>query len=265
MNTLGTNSGGLMAITRTISPNINRCELTHISREPIDIVTAQQQHADYIAKLKELGVQVIELAAEADYPDSVFVEDPALAYDELAVITRPGAASRRGERYSIAQALSPYRELYFINPPGLLDGGDVFCVGRRIFVGLSSRSNQAAVEQLCAFTAPFGYSVEALAVKDCLHLKSAACPIGHNSVLINPKWLSANDFPGMDVVEIDSGEDMAANTVMVGDRLLFPSAFPKTAATLVGLGYRLELLNASELAKAEGALSCCSLIFSKDV
>ncbi|HZY41701.1 MAG TPA: arginine deiminase-related protein, partial [Anaerolineae bacterium] len=146
----------LLAITRDISPNFNQCELTHLDRTPIDVALAQAQHHQYQAALRALGCEVIALPAELDLPDSVFVEDVAIVLDEVAIITRPGADSRRPEAQLIAAALRPYRELRFIAAPGTVDGGDVLRVGRSLYVGISSRSNQSAIEQLQAFLKPFG-------------------------------------------------------------------------------------------------------------
>src|SRR5512139_3298635 len=138
----------MIAITRQISPRFQDCELTHLDRQPIDLDLARTQHQQYEAALRELGCEVISLPPEPDLPDSVFVEDVALALDEVAVITRPGADSRKPERESIAQALSPYRTLFTIEAPGTLDGGDVLSVGKTVYVGLSSRSNRSGLGQL---------------------------------------------------------------------------------------------------------------------
>jgi dimethylargininase len=137
-----------IAITRKISPSIVRCELTHIERQPIDLELAERQHHQYESTLVDLGCQLIQLPVETDLPDSVFVEDIAIVLDELAIITRPGALSRRAEAASIAAALQPYRTLVHIQEPGTIDGGDVLCIDRTIYIGLTERSSQDAVEQV---------------------------------------------------------------------------------------------------------------------
>jgi dimethylargininase len=254
---------GWIAITRQVSPDINQCELTHLQPQTIDLLRAQVQHHEYEEALRSLGVEVVSLPPEAGLPDSVFVEDVAIVLDECAILTRPGADSRKPEVESMAKALSPYRKLFFIHAPGTLDGGDVLTIGKTIYVGLSSRSNQAAVEQLQEFLAPFGYEVRGVQVTGCLHLKSAVTQAGEDLLLVNPAWVEKGQFPGMEFIEVDPAEPYAANAVLVGDRLIYPSAFPRTRGRLAGAGRPLVMVDASELAKAEGAVTCCSLIFKK--
>ncbi|MGH8398310.1 MAG: arginine deiminase family protein, partial [Gammaproteobacteria bacterium] len=163
----------LMAITRDVSARITECELTHLAREPIDLRRAQTQHRQYGELLEELGCKLLRLSTEPDLPDSVFVEDTAIVLDQLAVITRPGAESRRAEINSVADVLNRYRKLFHIESPGTLDGGDVLQVGKALYVGQSHRSNAQGIEQLRRILSPYGYSVVAVELHDCLHLKSA--------------------------------------------------------------------------------------------
>src|SRR5437762_7376109 len=127
----------LLALTRPVPRTIADCELTHIAREPIDFARATRQHAEYEQLLSTLGCTVEQLPEEPGYPDSVFIEDTAIVLDECAVITRPGASSRRGETQGVADALTPYRRLFHVDAPGTLDGGDVLRVGKHLYVGLS--------------------------------------------------------------------------------------------------------------------------------
>jgi dimethylargininase len=251
----------LTAITRAVSRSITNCELTHLERIPIDIENARRQHHAYEEALRALGVNVHPLPEEPDLPDSVFVEDAAIVLDECAVLARPGANSRKPEVESIAQALAPYRTLYRVQPPGTVDGGDVLTVGKQIFVGLTTRSNQSAIDQMQEFLRPHGYTVRGVPVTGCLHLKSAVTQAAENLLLINPAWARKSDFPGMDFIEIDPSEPSAANVLLVGDKTIYQPAYPKTLARLEAAGIHPLLVDASELAKAEGALSCCSLIF----
>ncbi len=250
-----------IAITRQVSPAIGQCELTHLARLPIDVQAARLQHHQYEVALKSLGVEVHSLPAEPDLPDSVFVEDVAVVLDEAAVITRPGAKSRRPESESIARALAPYRRLFSIRAPGTLDGGDVLTVGHEMYVGWSERSNQAAVDQIKDFLSPYGYTVQGVKVTGCLHLKSAVTQLAPDRLLINPAWVDKDNFPGMTFVEVDPTEHYAANALMIGNAVMYPTAFPKTQQRLEQAGVHLVLIDATELAKAEGALTCCSLIF----
>ena len=250
------------AIVREISASIGNCEISFVSREPIDVEFARQQHAAYQSLLTELGCQLIMLPAEDPMPDAVFVEDVALVLDEVAVMTRPGAPSRRSEGAAVAIALGQYRPLLAIEAPGTLDGGDIMRVGKSIFVGQSARSNAAAVEQLQALLAPHGYRVESVPMRDCLHLKSAVTAVADDTLLINPQWVSPDAFAGFRLIEVDPAEPHAANALRIGDALVYPACFPRTQARLQALGLCVHSVDVSELQKAEGAVTCCSLVFS---
>ena len=252
----------LIAITRQVSPGITHCELTHLQRQPINLQVAQRQHATYEATLASLGVHVHSLPADPNLPDSVFVEDAALVLDELAVITRPGVESRRNEVDAVASALHYWRSLEWIQPPGTLDGGDILQVERQVYVGLSSRSNKDAIRQLQKILKRFGYKVQGIPVAGCLHLKSAVTQLTQDTLLINPAWVDAGVFQGNRLIEVDPGEAYAANVLRVGETLLYQPVFPRTLERLQAAGFSLRLVDASELGKAEGALTCCSLIFS---
>ena len=251
----------LTAITRRVSPSINKCELTHLKRQPIDFEIASNQHEKYENILRSLGVKVISLSAEADLPDSVFVEDAAIVLDEVAVITRPGADSRKSETAGIANALSPFRKLEYIQAPATLDGGDVLVIGKTIYMGISSRSNPPAMEQMQTKLSPYGYTVKGVEISGCLHLKSAVTRVVEQTLLINPEWVNRKNFPGMAFIEIDPAEPQSANALLIGQSVLYPSAFPKTRTRLEEAGICLITMDVSEIAKAEGALTCCSLIF----
>jgi len=251
----------LIAITRQVSRSIADCELTHLTRTPINLENARLQHHAYEETLRSLGVGVISLAEEPHLPDAVFVEDPALVFDECAILARPGADSRKPETKSIAQALAPYRKLFHIRAPGTLDGGDVLTVGKNIFVGLSGRSNQPAIDQMQAILTPYGYRIHGVTVSGCLHLKSAVTQVTHDTLLIKPAWVDKSNFTGMKFIEVDPSEAYAANALQVGESVLYQPAYPKTLARLKAAGIHPVLVDQSELAKAEGALTCCSLIF----
>ncbi|MBI3737560.1 MAG: dimethylargininase, partial [Chloroflexi bacterium] len=230
-------------------------------REPINYERACEQHKQYLAALRKLGLQVKVLPAEPDLPDSVFVEDTALVLDECAVILRPGADSRRPETESIAKVLAPYRKLFFIEPPARVDGGDILRVSKEIYVGLSTRSDNHAIEQMQNYLRPFGYEVKGVTVTGCLHLKSAVTQVTKDTLLINPEWVDKSCFDGMKFIEIDSSESYAANAVLIGGTIIYPTAFPKTQNRLEAAGIKIVNVDADELAKAEGAVTCCSLIF----
>lgn len=251
----------LVAITRKVSPSIGRCELTHIDRQAIDVDTACSQHQAYEHTLAKLGCQVHSLPAEPELPDSVFVEDTAIVLDEVAIITRLGAVSRIPEVGSIARALTPYRKLVYIKPPGTLDGGDVLCMGKTLYIGRSRRTNQDAIEQVRSLLETYGYMVVGVNVTGVLHLKSAVTQVAKETLLINPVWASRNDFKNNEFIEIDPSEPYAANALLVSNTVIYPSGFPETRKRLERSGIELTCVDVSELAKAEGAVTCCSLIF----
>ena len=249
-----------LALTREVSAALAACQLTHLERVQIDVERARAQHAAYEQALRHAGCTVERLPATADMPDSVFIEDIAVVFDELAVVTRPGAESRRGEVPVVAEALGRHRSVRTIQPPGTIDGGDVLVVGRRVFIGRSTRTNADAIDQMRRLLTPFGYTVWEARLRGCLHLKSAVTALGEDVLLANRTWLDESPFADFDVLSVDPAEQMAANALRVGDRVIYPTAFPRTAERLAARGFHLELVGASELAKAEGAVTCCSLI-----
>ena len=249
-----------IAITRQVSPRFHECEITHIDRSPINIDIARAQHDAYTQALKDVGCDVIELPAAADLPDSVFVEDTAFILPEVAVITRPGADSRKPETESIIRALQPYRDLLFIREPAAVDGGDVLVLDKDIFVGISTRSNQAAVDQMNALLGKFGYCAHTVEMHDCLHLKTAVTRVDAKTLLINRNWVDPRHFMRYDLIDVDPVEPFAANCLPVNGGIIFPAAFPKTRARLEARGYQVRTVQVDELAKAEGAVTCCSLI-----
>jgi dimethylargininase len=250
-----------IAITREVSPSIEQCELTHLDREAIDLDLARAQHRQYEACLAALGCQIQRLPPEPELPDAVFVEDVAVMLDELAIMTRPGAASRRPETHSVAEALAPYRRLAYIQAPGTLDGGDVLRVDQTLWVGLSSRSNPAGMKQMHALLAPLGYTVRGVAVDGCLHLKSAVTQVARDTLLINPAWVDAAAFGPMNLIEVAPAELFAANALLMGESVVYPAAYPATRHRLEEEGILVRVVDISELGKAEGGVTCCSLIF----
>ena len=254
----------LIAITRDISPALADCELTHLTRQPIDVERARAQHRDYERLLIEAGCRVERLAAGADMPDSVFLEDAAVVLDEIAIITRPGAASRRPETAAVAARLRAYRDVRSIEPPATMDGGDVLIVGKRVFVGCSRRTNRAAIDQMRGLVAPYGYEVESVDVRGVLYLKSAVTAVGDNLLLMNTSLLPVGSFADFDQVAVDAAEPLGANALWIGGQVIYPSSFPRTRERLERRGLDVRTVDAGELQKAEGAVTCCSLVFAAD-
>src|SRR5216684_4250839 len=252
----------LTAITRAVSPAIVHCELSFIDRKPIDLVTAQEQHHAYEELLRRLGVRVISLPAEPDLPDSIFVEDPAIVLDELAVILPLGTDTRRREAASLAQALVKFRKLEYVTLPGTLEGGDVLRIARKIFVGLTQRSNAEGIRQLAAILAPHNYEVIAVPVTGCLHLKSAVTLLGRNTLLANRAWFDAAPLAGHEWIDVDPAEPHAANGLALAGTIILPASFPRTRARIEARGFHVTPLDISELQKAESGLTCSSLLFA---
>ena len=252
----------LTAITRGVSPAIVQCELTFVARQPIDLAKAQRQHRAYEQLLENAGARVISLPAEPALPDSMFVEDPAIVLDELAVILPLGTASRRAEATTVALALAKFRQLAYVKLPGTMEGGDVLRIGRKLYVGLSSRTNAEGIRQLAATLAPHEYEVIAVAVTGCLHLKSAVTYIGRNTLLANRPWFDAPAISGFDWIDVHPEEPHAANALALGDAVVLPASFPRTKARLESAGFDVIPLDISELQKAESGLTCSSLLFA---
>lgn len=269
----------LIALIRAVPASIDRCELTHLQRAPIDHVRAVEQHRAYQEALTRLGCRVQCLPPAPDLPDSVFVEDLAIVFDEVAVIARPGAASRRPEVDVMVEALRPYRRLAFIQDPGTLDGGDVLVTPGRVFVGISGRTNAEGARQLDAHIAPFGFEVIPVPVAGCLHLKSAvtlaslpsppellpnggsrSVAVAAATLVINPHWIDSKHFGGFDLVEVGPGEPAAANVLRVGEHVICAAEHPETRRRLEARGLGTIAVSAGELAKAEGGVTCCSVL-----
>ena len=250
-----------VALTREVSSSLARCELTHRPRETIDVDRARAQHRAYEDVLRSIGCDVRRLRPQPEMPDAVFVEDAAVVFDELAVVTRPGASSRRDEVASVAETLAPCRALRTIVSPATLDGGDVLVIGRSVFVGRSTRTNEEGVRQLAAAVAPHGYAVRSVTVRSCLHLKTAVTRVGPQTVVLNGDWVDAPAFAAFDRIEVHGDEPWGANALEIGGAVVYPAAFPRTRDRLLGRGLDVREVDVSELAKAEGGVTCCSLVF----
>lgn len=251
----------LIAITRKVSSALANCELSFIQRQPIDLQIARGQHQGYEDLLDKLGARVVSLPEEPELPDSMFVEDPAIVLDEVAVICSLGAETRRKEAASLAAALEKYRKLEYVKLPGTLEGGDVLRVGKKVFAGVTRRSNPEGIRQLAVIIGKFGYELTAVPVRGCLHLKSAVTYLGRNTLLANRAWFDQQRFPGFEWLNVDPDEPHAGNALLIGDTVVFPTSFPKTRKKIEAQGFKVTPLEIGELQKAESALTCSSLIF----
>jgi dimethylargininase len=250
-----------VALTRGVSPALARCELTFLEREPIDYARAVAQHGAYVRLLQDLGLRVVQLEADADLPDCCFIEDIAIVLDEVAVLTRPGAPSRRGETAAVAAALQAYRPIVRLEEPARIDGGDVLVLGRRLFVGLSNRTDDAGRQALADAVRPFDYEVVPVPIEGCLHLKTAVTAAGPDLLLVNPAWLDLAPFRGLDRIDVAPSEPWGANVVAAGGAVVAAAGFPRTTDRLRARGLDVRTVDVSEFQKAEGGVTCKSVIF----
>jgi dimethylargininase len=227
-----------------------------------DFGRALEQHAAYVEALRSCGLEVTALAADEEYPDSVFIEDTAVLSETMAVSTRPGAPSRRGEERSVAAALEDfYPRLEAILSPGTLEGGDVMRAGDRFFIGLSGRTNPAGAQQLAAILQRFNYPAVFVPLREVLHLKTGV------SYLENNLLLAAGEFQGhpllahFTAIPVPASESYAANSLWLNGRVLVPDGFPLTRAAIEKAGCEAVPVDVSEFRKLDGGLSCLSLRF----
>jgi dimethylargininase len=250
----------LVAITHVPSPNIQRGERTHIDSVEIDYELALRQHASYRDALRTCGAQVVVLDVNRTMPDCVFVEDTALVLDELAIMMSPGAESRRGEPAGIEPALKQFREVKRIARPATIDGGDVVVAGKTVYVGQSSRTNAAGIQAMRDLLTPFGYRVVCVPVRGCLHLKSACSALPAGQFLVNRDWIDVAPLDGT-LVDIPASEQWAGDVLVIGQQIIVSDAFPATIESLDDLGFECLPVSVSEFAKAEGGVTCLSLVF----
>lgn len=252
------------AFTRAVSPRLSECELTHLQRVPIDAAKADAQHSAYERALEQAGYDLVRLPDLPNHPDGVFVEDTALLLDGHAVILRPGAASRAPETASTAAGLADHFELHRVTD-GYVDGGDVLCIGKALYVGLSSRTDAEGIAALRDIVRPLGFEAVQAKLKDCLHLKTRVTLAGHDRegilvLVYDRKSIDPAQFSGVEALAVDACEPAAANCLRAGDHLILPAGNSRTAEQLRNRGFQVVELDVSELQKAEAGVTCMSLI-----
>jgi dimethylargininase len=252
----------LVAITHVPSPNLHAGERTYVGHTPIDAALAARQHERYQDALRECGVSVLVLEENRDLPDCVFVEDTAIVLDEVAVMMSMGAESRRGEPPAIEAALRRYRPIEHVRLPATIDGGDVVRAGRALYVGASPRTNAAGIAALRQVLARFGYSVTAVPIHGCLHLKSACSALPDGRFLVNSDWIDVSPLPVGQLVPVPPAEAWAGDVLTIDSTIIASDAFPQTIE-LLGGGFRVIPVPVSEFAKAEGGVTCLSLVFAE--
>jgi dimethylargininase len=250
----------MLALTHVPSPRMASCQLTYLARAPIDHALALRQHEEYCRTLRDCGARVRTLAVNRDLPDCAFIEDTGVVLDEVAVLASMGTAARRPEPAGIEPELRRLREVFRIEPPATLEGGDVLPVGRALLVGVSSRTNAAGVSALAAVARRHGYAVVPVPVRGCLHLKTACTALDDRRLLVNPAWLAVEELRGFELVGVPEEEPWGANAVRVGTSLCLAAAHVRTAGLVRGLGFDVRVVDLSEFAKAEGGVTCLSIL-----
>ena len=246
------------AIARKPAPNFNQGLTTSLLGDP-SYNLIQKQHDIYIETLGNLGLEVMVLDPQPDYPDAYFVEDTAVVTPEVAVITIPGALSRQGEQFSIEAALSHFRKIEKIQAPGTVDGGDVLMAGDRFFIGVSERTNAEGARQLGAILEACGYAWDTVPVEVGLHLKSSINYVGKNTLLLTAPFQNLVLFDSYTRIILDEKEVYAANTLWINNTLIMPKGFPIARKKLSALNLPIIELDVSEVAKMDGGLTCLSL------
>lgn len=254
----------MIALTHKPSPNMQACERTFVPEVPIDVVLAAQQHQAYCSALANCGAEVRVLDANSAMPDCAFLEDTAVVLDEVAIRCAMAAASRQQEPIGIEAVLREYRPIERIYPPGTLEGGDVLRIGRRLLVGHSSRSNVAGIAALQQIAGRFGYLVTPIPVQGSLHLKTACTALPDGRLLVNPTWIDKRAITDFDLIPIPKTEPWGANVCLVGQAVILPAAHVQTAVLISRLGFAAQPVEISEFFKAEGGVTCLSLLLNDD-
>ncbi len=263
MTSVETTGRRLIAITHVPSPRMASGERTYVGREAIDPVLARHQHDAYEDALRACGATVVRLEANRELPDCVFVEDTAIVLDEVAVMMSMGAESRRAEPPAIEEALREYREIERVTLPATIDGGDVVRCGRALYVGESPRTNRAGIEALREIVKAYGYTVTGVPVRNCLHLKSACSALPDGSFLVNRDWIDVSSLPSHRLAQVPPNEPWAGDVLVIGERIIVSDAFPQTVG-LLGKRWEVIPVSVSEFAKAEGGVTCMSLVFRQE-
>ncbi len=253
----------IIALTHLPSPAMQACELTFVDPSPIDCELAAQQHEQYCQALRELGAQVVTLKQNQHLPDCAFIEDTAVVLDEIAIIGSMGAASRAAEPLAIKAELSKYRPVVSLDPPARLEGGDVLRIGRTLLLGRSSRTNDAGIAALEKVAAPLGYRVIQVPVTGCLHFKTACTALPDGTLLANRRWFDASPLHDFVIIDVPEEEPFGGNVLLLGRHVLMSASHPRTADLLRGRGYSVHIVDISEFEKAEGGVTCLSILFSK--
>jgi dimethylargininase len=244
---------------------MEHCQRTYVARVPIEPALALRQHEEYCRVLRQCGAEVRILEINRDLPDCAFIEDTAIVLDEVAVLASMGTSSRRAEPAGIEPELRKYRDVERVEPPATLEGGDVMRVGRTLLVGLSSRTNRAGISALEAIAGRYGYTIVPVPVRRCLHLKTACTALDEKRLLVNPAWLDVPALRGFELVHVPDEEPWAANIALVDSSVCIAADQVRTADRIREFGFKVRTIDLSEFAKAEGGVTCLSLLLWSEI
>lgn len=247
------------ALVREVPDRLAEGELTHLERQPVDVERARAQHAGYVALLRRLGLDIAWAPPAPEHPDGVFVEDAAVVVDGLAVLTRPGARSRRGEPAGLAAPLARHGlSVAALRSPGTLDGGDVLQLDDTVYVGRSARTDDAGIEQLRELLAPLGREIVPVELDGVLHLKTAVTALPDKRLVAQPGRVDRAVFADREILDVP--EPAGADVLLVGDVVIVSGSAPETASLLRTCGYRVEVVDISEFEKLEAGPTCLSVL-----
>lgn len=223
---------------------------------------ALQQHVQYMKALMACGLKVYILEPDNNFPDSTFVEDTALITPNCAIITNPGAPSRRGETKDIATLLGKYFvDLETIDSPGTVDAGDIMMVDSHYYIGLSDRTNESGAKQVIEILEKYDLSGSLIPLEDVLHLKTGVSYLDKNTLLASGEFIKKKEFSNFHIIPVEDDENYAANSIWINDCVIMPSGYPKTQKAISDAGYKILAVNTSEFRKIDGGVSCLSLRF----
>ncbi|WP_280768868.1 dimethylarginine dimethylaminohydrolase family protein [Salipaludibacillus daqingensis] len=236
--------------------------LTTVNLGKPNIEKVLEQHNDYVEAMKKAGVSVKVLERDENYPDSTFVEDPAVVTERFALITHPGAETRKGETIAIHHALQEFRDIFYtIEAPGTVEGGDVLQIDDHFYIGLSNRTNELGANQFKAIMEDEGYNVTIVKLKEFFHLKTGITYLGDRRVIAAGEFIDHPDFKEYEQITVPSEEEYAANCLRVNDVVIMPKGYPITKEKIESVGYKTIEVEMSEFRKQDGGLSCLSLRF----
>ena len=247
------------AIVRPVPDSYDRCVKTNV--EKIDVALAKRQHAEYCNALRKLGLELVWVKGDNSLPDSCFVEDTAMIFEEKAVICNMSLRSRAKETVQVARVLQKLKETYYIKPPAFIDGGDVLKIEDTVFVGLSARTNLHAVKQLREILEGSNLKIVPVKVYSVLHLKSTCTCIGNGYVVLSEGHFDTSILQGLRKIIVSEGEEYVADCLAANGTVLMANGYPKTKKLIETEGFQVEALEMSEFRKGEGALTCLSIIW----